>query len=159
MNVAELKNSLATIENTVFKLPSGELVPKHFHVTEVAKQIKHFIDCGGTERKENKVTLQLWSSIDYHHRLKASKLTSIIELSENKLDIDSKTEVEVEYQGEESINTYKLDFDGTNFLLKGKQTDCLAKSNCGIPVEKVKKQLVDLATSSGTCCAPGSGCC
>ncbi|MBE7630358.1 hypothetical protein F7651_10355 [Tenacibaculum piscium] len=29
------------------------LVPNHFHVTEVGKTTKHFIDSGGTQSKED----------------------------------------------------------------------------------------------------------
>jgi len=64
-------------------------------------------------------------------------------------------EIEVEYQGE-TIGKYGLDYDGYNFLLTTKMTDCLAKENCGIPTEKPKVRLSQLQNSG---CAPGSGCC
>merc|ERR1711976_1067512 len=112
--------------------PNGELVPSHFHVTEVGKITKHFIDCGGTVRNEEVVNFQLWDANDYDHRLHPEKLLHIIELSEKSLGIND-AEVEVEFQGANTIETYTLDFDGTNFLLVNKFTDCLAKDNCGIP--------------------------
>ena len=63
----------------------------------------------------------------------------------------------MEYQGE-TIGKFGLDFDGTNFVLTNKQTDCLAKDNCGIPEEKSKSNLTELQTTKTTC-NPKSGCC
>ena len=39
--------SSATIQ---LMLPNGSLVPAHFHITEVGRVHKDFIDCGGTIR-------------------------------------------------------------------------------------------------------------
>ena len=52
MKLSQVKSVLKELETIGFQLPNGELVPNHFHVTEVGKITKHFIDCGGTERKE-----------------------------------------------------------------------------------------------------------
>ena len=52
-----------------------------------------------------------------------------------------------------------LDFDGENFILTTKKTDCLAKDNCGIPAEKSKVALSELNKKAASCCAPDSGCC
>lgn len=155
MKLSEIKNKLEQLETIAFQLPNGELVPNHFHVTEVGKITKHFIDCGGTVRKEEVVNFQLWNANDYDHRLHPEKLIHIIELSEKTLGIED-LEIEVEYQAD-TIGKFGLDFDGTNFLLTTKQTDCLAKDNCGIPAEKPKLQFSDMPT--GNACEPGSGCC
>jgi len=155
MKLSEIKNKLNQLETISFQLPNGELVPNHFHVTEVGKITKHFIDCGGTERKEEVVNFQLWNANDYDHRLHPEKLVNIIELSEKVLGIED-LEIEVEYQAE-TIGKFGLDFDGTHFLLTSKQTDCLAKDQCGIPAEKSKLKMVELQTENS--CAPGSGCC
>lgn len=155
MKLSEIKNHLANLNTIAFQLPNGELVPNHFHVTEVGKITKNFIDCGGTIRNEEVVNFQLWNANDYDHRLHPEKLVHIIELSEKALNIPD-LEIEVEYQGS-TIGKYGLDFDGTNFLLTTKQTDCLAKDNCGIPEEKPKMKLSELQSQSA--CAPNSGCC
>ena len=155
MTLSEIKNHLKHLETIAFQLPNGELVPKHFHVTEVGKISKHFIDCGGTVRTENVINFQLWEANDYDHRLHPEKLVNIIELSENVLKLDD-LEIEVEYQGS-TIGKYNLGFNGKNFLLLNKQTDCLAKDACGIPTEKPKLKLSELGTTNT--CAPGSGCC
>lgn len=154
MTLSNVKDQLIGLKNIAFKLPNGSLVPNHFHVTEVGKITKHFIDCGGTERKEEVVNFQLWNANDYDHRLHPEKLLKIIELSEKVLGIKN-SEIEVEYQGE-TIQKFGLEFDGQNFLLINKQTDCLAKDQCGIPTET--EGFVTLAPQ-GQSCEPGSGCC
>lgn len=155
MKLSEIKERLSTLENIGFKLPNGYMVPGHFHVTEVGKINKSFIDCGGTVRNEEIVSFQLCEADDYDHRLHPEKLVHIIELSEKVLELPD-AEIEVEYQGD-TIGKFGLDFDGTNFLLVPKQTDCLAREKCGVPVEKQKVKLSDL--SEEPCCAPDGNCC
>ena len=155
MKLSEIKKALQKLETIAFQLPDGILVPNHFHVTEVGKVTKHFIDCGGTVRNEEVVNFQLWEADDYDHRLHPEKLIHIIELSDKYLDLGN-LEIEVEYQGE-TIQKFGLDFDGNQFLLTTKQTDCLAKDACGIPAEKPKVKLSALNNQS--CCTPNSGCC
>ncbi|MCD8406978.1 DUF6428 family protein [Tenacibaculum dicentrarchi] len=154
MKLSEIKNHLASLKTIAFQLPNGELVPNHFHVTEVGKITKNFIDCGGTVRNEEVVNFQLWKADDYDHRLHPEKLINIIELSEKLLNI-ADLDIEVEYQGS-TIGKYGLDFDGTNFLLTNTLTDCLAKDKCGIP-EKPKVKIAEIKQQ--TSCAPNSGCC
>ena len=111
MTLLEIKQKLRFLETIGFELPNGELVPKHFHVTEVGKINKLFIDCGGTIRNEEVINFQLWDANDYDHRLHPEKLLNIIELSESKLNLNEDLPVEVEYQGD-TIGKYNLDFDG-----------------------------------------------
>ncbi len=153
MKLSQIKESLNVLKQISFMLPNGALVPNHFHVTEIGKINKHFIDCGGTVRKEEVVNFQLWNANDYDHRLHPEKLLDIIELSEKVLNIGD-LEIEVEYQAE-TIGKFGLDFDGTHFLLTTKQTDCLAKDQCGVPEEK---SLI-LKAEKASCCSPESGCC
>jgi hypothetical protein len=150
MKLSEVKNILPTLENVSFRLENGTFVPEHFHVTEVGKIVKHFIDCGGVVRTEQKVSFQLWNANDFEHRLKPQKLLNIIRLSENKLGLED-AEIEVEYQGE-TIGKFHLDFDGENFVLLATKTACLAQDSCGIPQEK------QIATQKSSC-SPESGCC
>ena len=46
MKLSEIKNTLGQLDKIAFMLPNGKLVPSHFHVTEIGKISKHFIDCG-----------------------------------------------------------------------------------------------------------------
>ncbi|GAB5410800.1 MAG: DUF6428 family protein [Balneolaceae bacterium] len=152
MNLSEVKNALIELEEISFVLPNGDLVPRHFHVTEVGLINKHFIDCGGTLRSEDVINFQLWNANDYDHRLHPEKLLHIIELSEKTLGFKN-LDIEVEYQGE-TIGKYGLDFNGSQFFLTTKKTDCLAKDICEIPSPKLA---IASVVSSG--CEPGKGCC
>jgi hypothetical protein len=118
-----------------FMLPSGEVVPEHFHVTEVGRVHKTFVDCGGTRRESLTCLLQVWIARDVEHRLTTGKLASILKLSEPILG-SANLEVEVEY-GPEIASQYKLadcvvNGDGVFLVLEGKQTQCLAPDKCGV---------------------------
>lgn len=155
MKLSDVKLVLEDLETIGFLLPNGQLVPNHFHVTEVGKITKHFIDCGGTIRNEEVVNFQLWNANDYDHRLHPEKLMHIIELSERVLNLEN-SEIEIEYQGD-TIQKFGLDFNGKYFVLTTKQTDCLAKDKCGIPSENSKVKLSDL--NNEPCCSPDGNCC
>jgi len=157
MKIQEIKKHLSNLNTIAFQLPNGNLVPSHFHVTEVGKVTKHFIDCGGTLRNEIVANFQLWEANDYNHRLHPEKLIDIIELSDKILNLKN-LEIEIEYQGE-TIGKYGLDFDGENFLLITKQTDCLAKNKCDIPNEKPKVKFSSLEEATAGCCSSESNCC
>lgn len=154
MKLSKVKEVLLTLDNVEFQLEDGTFVPEHFHVTEVGQINKKFIDCGGVIRSEKVINFQLWNADDYDHRLKPKKLLSIIELSENKLGIED-AEIEVEYQAI-TIGKYDLDFNGKTFVLKNKNTACLAEDACGIPSLKAKIKLSALQSGK---CDPNSGCC
>lgn len=154
MRLLEIKEILPTLDNVEFQLENGTFVPEHFHITEIGVVTKHFIDCGGTIRNEKVINFQLWNANDDEHRLKPSKLSNIIRLSEEKLGMED-AEIEVEYQ-HETIGKYDLDFNGKHFVLKNKQTACLANEACGIPEQKLKVQLSNL---NSACCASNSGSC
>ncbi|HTC01497.1 MAG TPA: DUF6428 family protein [Ferruginibacter sp.] len=156
MKLSEIKNHLTTIEAVSFKLPTGENIPAHFHITEVGLVSKHFIDCGGTERFEKIVNFQLWNANDLDHRLQPQKLLSIIALSEKILGKED-LEIEVEYQSD-TIGKYGLHFNGKDFVLVPKQTACLAQDNCVIPATKQKISLATLQEEKA-CCSPREGCC
>lgn len=156
MRLSEIKKILPTLTNVEFQLENGHFVPEHFHVTEVGTITKLFIDCGGTIRNEKLINFQLWNANDFEHRLKPSKLLSIIKLSEEQLGIEDE-EIEVEYQ-DNTIGKYDLDFNGKTFILKNKTTTCLAGEACAIPVEKQKLPLSELSNQN-SCCSPDSGCC
>lgn len=158
MKLSDIKTILPTLDNVVFQTPNGSFVPEHFHVTEVGSNHKHFIDCGGTIRKESVVSFQLWNANDFEHRLKPTKLLNIINLSEEKLGIED-NEIEVEYQDTTTIGKYNLDFNGEHFVLVPKTTACLASDSCGVPSEKAKIQLIELSSEKSESCTPGGKCC
>ena len=157
MKLSTLKTQLSVLDSLNFILPNGKYVPKHFHVTEVGMVNKNFIDCGGKVRNEKVVNFQLWEAGDVDHLLAPEKLLDIISLSERVLNVED-LEIEVEYQ-EDTIGKFDLDFNGKNFVLLSKQTNCLAQDKCGIPTEKLKINLVDLSNNSQGSCTPGGKCC
>lgn len=149
MKMSEMKKNLAGIQAVNFRLPDGSYLPSHFHVTEVGLITKHFIDCGGVERKETVANFQLWEAGDYDHRLAPQKFLHILKLSEKVLGQDD-LDIEVEYQ-QNTIGKFGLDFDGKDFILTSKQTACLAQDACGIPDKASQKE--------AACCSPAKGCC
>ena len=161
MLLSELKKSLLEIKSVNFKLPGGEYVPGHFHLTELGVIDKKFIDCGGKLRNEKKISLQLLHANDLDHRLSPGKFLKIISSAESILNAEygltvpsdhiGDYEVEAEYQTE-TTGRYALDFDGMDYLLLPTHTACLAKDHCGIPEGPVSK-------NKEVCCTPGGGCC
>ena len=156
MRLSAIKSELQKATTIAFRLPNGELVAPHFHVTEVGKITKHFIDCGGTIRSEEVANFQLWEAQDYDHRLHPEKLLNIIELSEQKLSLTD-LEIEVEYQMKDSIGKFGLEFDGTHFQLTSKITNCLALDHCGIPESQMPK--LGQWKAKAISCSNNSGCC
>ena len=155
MTISRFKLHLNTLETLSFVLPNQTLVPAHFHVTEIGKVAKTFIDCGGKLRQEKKINFQLWNANDYYHRLHPEKLTSIITIAEDTFGLED-LEIEVEFQGEQTIEKFGVDFSDGRFLLTSKLTDCLALDACGIPPKK-KMSLSDIPVQNS--CNPNSGCC
>ena len=153
MLISDFKQTLSELDTLKFQLPNGEFVPAHFHITEVGNITRNFIDCGGVQRQENKLNLQLWVASDTDHRLDPTNLLNILQLAEKQLG-NSNVEVEVEYQ-QSTIGRYKLAFNGAVFQLINTQTACLAPNQCGIPQEKPRVRV----TASGLSCNPNSGCC
>ena len=157
MKLSEFKTKLEQLETIDFYLPNGQMVPKHFHITEVGMTTKNFTDCGNTFRIVKTATLQLWTSIDYWHRLDPKMIVKIIN-STSAIFEGEDLDIEIEYQ-QETIGKFGLDFIDNKFILTNKQTDCLAKDSCGLPIEKVKIKISDLQEQISNACSPNSGCC
>ena len=137
MNVNELQNLLAAHpgERMHFMLPDKSFVPAHFHITEVGRVQKDFIDCGGTVRSATTCLLQVWVAHDVDHRLETTKLAKIMEIAQPLLGSDQ-LPVEIEYEGE-AISQYPLGGAestpaGLLFYLGSKHTACLAPEKCGV---------------------------
>ena len=137
MNLNEFSTALS--DNPDFELSiqfdSGIVLPPHFHITEVGKLTKDFVDCGGTRRTTTSCLLQTFIANDYDHRLKAAKLAIIIEKAA-VLELVASTPVEIEIQTD-TIGTYSvkscLVSDGKFVItVASKQTACLAPDKCGI---------------------------
>ena len=153
MNLSEFKSLLKSQAGNNFQiqLPDGSPVPVSFHVTEVGRVQKTFIDCGGTLRELITCQLQVWVGDDVDHRLEARKAAAILEKAKSFLPDDT-VPVEIEYE-QAVISQYTIEshdiIDGAVVLhLAHKHTDCLAKELCLVPGTGEKES---------SCCAPG--CC
>lgn len=154
MKYLEFKELLQKLESLTFIMPNGILFPAHFHITEVGRTQKQFIDCGGVVRNSSEISLQLWLANDTNHCLSPKKLLQILEDTESKV-ILSDENVVLELQGQ-TIEKYAISLTEKGFLLLPTHTACLAEDTCGIIPEKAK---LDLANLGGNSCSPGSGCC
>jgi Family of unknown function (DUF6428) len=118
-----------------FVLPTGEMVPAHFHITEVGHVRKDFIDCGGTTRSSSACVLQLWVAGDLAHRLNSSKLARILDAGKSLLPSDG-LPVEVEYEKngvcQLHLSAAEITPAGLMLYLGNKRTECLAPDRCGV---------------------------
>ncbi len=130
-------------------LPDGSYVPAHFHVTEVGRVQKDFMDCGGTIRSDASCVLQVWLADDVEHRLDSAKLARILRLAAPMLQM-ADLPVEVEYEAG-VVSQYPLteiETSSSALVLRvgRKHTACLAEDQCGI------------APVAADCCST-PGCC
>jgi hypothetical protein len=98
MTLAAFKRHLAAHRDLQlrFRLPDGEQVPPHAHVTEVTRIEKQILDCGGVLQSETRVQLQLWLAKDFWHRLTAGQLLAILEKA-GPLHLSDDLEVDIEH--------------------------------------------------------------
>lgn len=159
MKLRELKALLAENSARYFRiqLPDGAAVPLSFHVTEVGRVHKTFLDCGGKLRELTTCQLQVWVGPDYDHRIETGKMAAILEKAKAYLP-DEEIPVEVEYE-EEVISQYTIDGheiteEAVVLKLAHKHTECLAPELCGLPAFT---RLPSIGGSKAPCCGPG-GC-
>ena len=139
MNLAELKSLLTAHSQRHFRiaLPDGGAVPVSFHVTEVARLHKTFLDCGGKLRESTTCQLQIWVGEDYEHRIETGKMASILEKTTSLLPDDS-IPVEIEYEdrviSQYTLTGHELTDEAVVLQLAHKHTECLAPELCGLPV-------------------------
>ena len=137
MNIKQLVETLESkLDYSLsVSLPSGRLIPAHFHITEVGRVQKTFIDCGGTKRELVYCLLQAWTANDFDHRLQAGKLAKILRLASSILGSDD-LPVELEYgadiASQYTVSDLVVNEDSFCFSLSGKLTNCLAPDKCGI---------------------------
>ena len=116
-------------------LPDRSFVPVHYHITEVGRIRKDFIDRGGTVRSTTSCVLQVWVANDIDHRLETTKLASIMRIAGPLLQ-SGDLPVEVEYE-EDVISQYPIGGlevtpSGLLFYLGTKHTACLAPEKCKV---------------------------
>jgi hypothetical protein len=135
-------------------LPDDDVVLPHYHVTEIGRVQKDFIDCGGTARSTTHCQLQLLVASDVDHRITAGKLAKIFALSEPVLRGDD-LPIVIEHEDCRTIafplESFTATDDQINIRLALPHPACLAGDACGLSPEE--------AGVAGSACTPGSGCC
>src|SRR5271170_583742 len=115
-------------------LPDNSFIPFHFHITEVGRIHKQFVDCGGICRELTVCSLQVWVANDKDHRITTTKLNKIMKAAESLLHSDLLLIVEY---GNDTISQYpirnvEVTAAGLLFLLGSTPTACLAPDKCGV---------------------------
>ncbi len=159
MILSELKSLLNQHSSLHFRiaLPGGDAVPVSFHVTEVGRLQKNFIDCGGKLREIITCQLQIWVGQDYDHRIETGKMAAILEKATALMPEDA-LPVEVEYEdgviSQYTIAGHSVTAEAVILELAHKHTECLAPELCGLPT---LRRLPAIGGKS-PCCGPGASC-
>lgn len=154
MKLSELRAALSAHPDRPLSViwTDGEPIEAHFHVTEVGRVQRDFIDCGGKLRRGVTCLLQTWVGEDVDHRITARKLLKAIELAAPVLGAED-LPVELEYEScnvvQVKVASVEASADALLIRVASKHTDCLAKDLC----------LPTPASASSACCKPGQGCC
>lgn len=165
MTLGELKSLLRLHSGAFFRirLPDGSAVPVSFHVTEVGRIQKTFLDCGGTLRESVTCQLQVWVGEDFAHRIETGKMAAILEKARPYLPDDSMA-VEVEYEdkviSQYTISSAETTEEAVVLNLSHKHTECLAPELCGLPAKPARAAGSRFAVEPlKTRCVPGGKCC
>lgn len=151
LTISEVRRALAAAPGLPITViwPDGEPIEAHFHVTEVGRVQKDFVDCGGTVRRLVTCLLQTWVGDDTDHRITGEKLLKAFDYAAPVLTGED-LPVELEYEACNVVTLRVVAIENTGAALvvrlAGKHTDCLAKELC-------------IPTPGTAGCAPGSGCC
>ena len=160
MILSELRSLLAAHPERVFRLllPDGEPVPVSFHITEVGRVHKTFLDCGGTPRETITCQLQVWVGKDYDHRIETGKMAGILEKGKPMLP-DESVPVEIEYEdrviSQYTIESHELTGDAVILKLAHKHTECLAPELCGLQMPDLRLPAIG---GKSNCCGPSGWC-
>ncbi len=142
MKLKDLISKLKANESAgvIFRLPNGETIAEHAHVTEVARIDKHFIDCGGTFRTSSYCRLQTWVASDTDHRLGTAKLLGILNKAHSILNSEE-LEVDVEHEhgfiSQFPLESITLNNNRLELQLGVRHTECLAPEKCLPPSQLV----------------------
>jgi hypothetical protein len=135
MTVAAFKHALAAAPELPLTVlwPDGDPIEAHFHVTEIGRVQKDFVDCGGTVRRQVTCLLQTWVGEDVDHRITAGKLLKAFAHAGPVLGAEA-LPLELEYEACNVIQfaVTAVEREAERFVVRlgGKHTDCLAKEIC-----------------------------
>ncbi len=160
MRLKTLKQLLAEHPQHFFRLrlPDDSDVPVSFHITEVGRIDKTFLDCGGTRREKTTCQLQVWVGKDFEHRIETEKMAGILQKGASLLP-DESIPVEIEYEdrviSQYTIDGHEITTDAVILQLAHKHTECLAPELCGLDMPTLRLPAIG---SKPPCCGP-EGCC
>lgn len=149
VTVSALRAALAAASSLPLTVvwTDGEPIEAHFHVTEVGRVQKDFVDCGGTVRRLVTCLLQTWVGDDTGHRITAGKLLKAFEHAAPVLGSED-LPVELEYETcnvvQLTVASVGIEAERMVIRLGSKHTDCLAKELCVPPAKG--------AVAEGGCC-------
>jgi len=160
MQLHEFKSLLQAHPEKAFRLslPGGKPVPGSFHITEVGRIQKTFLDCGGKLHESETCQLQVWVGEDEDHRIETQKMAGILEKARSFLGSDS-LPLEFEYE-DQAISQYiveghEVSEEAVVFQLGSKHTACLAMEIC---CPSSGDEFDEEEAGEGSCCS-GSKCC
>jgi hypothetical protein len=161
MTLSTLRDALAANPDAALtlQLPDGSAVPAHFHVTEIGRVRKDFIDCGGTVRSWARCVLQVWVAGDHDHRVSPAKLARIIGLAgpailgEDAGDLEVDVEYDVGVITQFPLVAVEARAGALVLRLGGKHTACLAPDRCGDPSSMPSG---GGGVTASACCAPAT---
>ncbi|MCD6050131.1 MAG: hypothetical protein K0Q55_1534 [Verrucomicrobia bacterium] len=147
MNLSEFKKSLSQHPEKPlqFVLPIGTKIPPHAHITEVARIDKHFIDCGGTVRKDSACRMQIWFADDTEHRISAGTLLKVLDKASAVLGADDLAvdfEYEAPFISQFPISSIAPEGNTLTVHLGILHTDCLAKEHCTPPAKSAQNFII-----------------
>lgn len=135
MTVSTLRSVLAAAADLPITViwPDGEPIEANFHVTEIGRVQRDFVDCGGTVRQSVTCLLQSWVGDDLDHRITGGKLLKAFVHAEPILRGED-LPVEFEYDAcnvvQLKVLSAVVETGRLVIRLGKKQTDCLAKELC-----------------------------
>ena len=138
MTLRDLKTLLLLHPGKSFRLllPRGEQVPVAFHITEIARLRKDFIDCGGRPHTSEVCQLQAWIGPDGDHRLTAGKLSAILRKTGDLFPSEN-IPLQLEYEdgllSQFPVTSYRVTSSEVLLILALKHADCLAPDVCLAP--------------------------
>ena len=135
MTVSTLRAALAAAGRLPITViwPDGEPIEAHFHVTEVGRVQRDFVDCGGKVRQVVTCLLQSWVGDDVDHRITSDKLLKAFVHAEPILrGEDLPVEFEYDACNVEQLKVLSALAEPDRLVIRigKKQTDCLAKELC-----------------------------
>ncbi|EHQ24398.1 DUF6428 family protein [Mucilaginibacter paludis] len=183
MNWQKFKNQLTQYPDLYlqFQYAESKWVDASYHITEIKQAPIISVDCGGVMNSWTEIIIQLWEpgTTNQEPGMQVSKALSIINLVENKLQLNPLGVVKIEF-GNSQYDTRQMypgemTADGENLIidLRPDFTQCKAierGGSCGtttsgeeccapVVTAKPKVELKNLAMAAESCCTPGSGCC